>query len=117
MTRVLIVDDSLTVRAQTKKQLSEVLENPEFVLASSGEEAVEKLEQEYDLYILDYNMEGMTGLELAEKILEKDSASKLYLCTANSQEYVKSKCDEMGIQFMEKPLDVSKVVQAFKIGA
>ena len=118
MIKVLIVDDSLTVRAQTKKLIAAELHDSEFVLASSGEEAVKILDEHiFDICIIDYNMDGMTGLDLAREILKRDQDGDLYLCTANSQSVIKEQCLELGIGFMEKPLDIERVVAPFKIGA
>ncbi|MEC9283819.1 MAG: response regulator [Bdellovibrionota bacterium] len=118
MVKILIVDDSITVRAQTKKLLSAELPESEFVLASSGEEAMGLLDANvFDLCILDYNMDGITGLDLAQEILKRDQPSDIYLCTANAQAIIQQKCQELGIGFMEKPIDIDRVVAPFKMGA
>lgn len=118
MVKVLIVDDSLTVRAQTKKLLSAELQGAEFVMASSGEEAVKLLDHHvFDLCVLDYNMDGMTGLDLAQEILNRDQSGDIYLCTANAQALIKQQCIDLGIGFMEKPIDIERIVSPFKMGA
>lgn len=116
--KILIVDDSMTVRAQTKKLLSAELEDSEFVLAASGEEAMGLLDANvFDLCIIDYNMDGITGIELAQEILKQDQSGDIYLCTANAQAAIKQQCLDLGIGFMEKPIDIERVVAPFKKGA
>jgi len=65
MTRVLIVDDSPTIRRMVKASLAPLPAPVEFVEASSGLEAIERLALgSVDLIVLDLNMPDMHGLEV-----------------------------------------------------
>jgi two-component system, chemotaxis family, chemotaxis protein CheY len=67
--RILIVDDMLTIRKITKKTLNE-LHFKKIEEASTGAEAWQIISKEppFDLIICDWNMPKMTGLELLQKI-------------------------------------------------
>ena len=65
MTRILIVDDSPTIRRMVKASLATLPATPEFVDAASGLEAIERLALgTVDLIVLDLNMPDMHGLEV-----------------------------------------------------
>lgn len=65
MTRILIVDDSPTIRRMVKASLATLRTPAEFVEAASGLEAIERLALGVvDLIVLDLNMPDMHGLEV-----------------------------------------------------
>jgi len=68
--RVLVVDDSYPVRKYMENKLQELIDVPaQLSFASSGEEAMLKLEQsEYDIIFLDVVMEGVDGYKVCRKI-------------------------------------------------
>jgi len=67
--KVLMVDDEEQFREKTKK----ILENRGFqvVLAESGGEALDKLNEKPHVAVIDYKMPGMDGYALLERIHEK----------------------------------------------
>jgi two-component system chemotaxis response regulator CheY len=65
MTRILVVDDSPTIRRMVKASLALLPARAEFVEAASGLEAIERLALgAADLIVLDLNMPDMHGLEV-----------------------------------------------------
>ncbi len=64
--KVLMVDDEKQFRATTKKILNK--KGFETVLAESGEEAINKLEEKPDVVILDIKMPGMAGHQALKEI-------------------------------------------------
>ena len=65
VTRILIVDDSPTIRRMVKASLASLPASTEFVEAASGLEAIERLALGVvDLIVLDLNMPDMHGLEV-----------------------------------------------------
>ena len=65
MTRVLIVDDSPTIRRMVKVSLGSLPAPADFVEAASGLEAIERLAiGPVDLIVLDLNMPDLHGLEV-----------------------------------------------------
>jgi len=66
--RVLIVDDARVAREILKNLLKEI-GITQVVFASSGNEAVETLKTEkVDMILSDWNMPGMSGLDLLKKV-------------------------------------------------
>jgi two-component system chemotaxis response regulator CheY len=65
MPRVLIVDDSPTIRRMVKASLQPLQPTLDFVEAGSGLEAIERLALDpADLIVLDLNMPDMHGLDV-----------------------------------------------------
>ena len=65
MTRVLIVDDSPTIRRMVKVSLASLPAPVDFIEAASGLEAIERLALgPVDLIVLDLNMPDLHGLEV-----------------------------------------------------
>lgn len=87
---VLIVDDDQLVAISLKT----ILEANEGIVVTgmghSGEEAVRLYRaQRPDVLLMDIRMEGMTGLDAAESILEEDMDAKiLFLTTFSDDEYI-----------------------------
>lgn len=64
--KVLMVDDEEKFRSTTKKILQR--KGFETLLAASGEEAIDKLDEHPDVVILDVKMPGMDGHQALEEI-------------------------------------------------
>ena len=67
-----------------------------------------------DLAVLDMNMPGMSGLELAERIRATQPDMKLALLTANVQEAIQRRAAALGVRFFRKP--ISETVIADVLG-
>ena len=106
MDYVLVVDDSLVARMLITQGLEETYGSVEVVQAKSAEDAIERLEREDGppvLSIIDYNMPGMDGLELAEWLENRHPGCKKVLCTANVQENLARRASELGVPVAAKP--------------
>ena len=80
--------------------------------ALNADAAQAKAEQKsYDLFTLDINMPGMSGLELAPILKEKYPAARLVFLTANIQDATRKRIEEMGAGFMSKPIKEDTVDQ------
>jgi len=75
--RVLVVDDSLSMRSVIKKTIRATgIEVDEFYEAANGIEAIDVLKTHWiDIILIDYNMPGMDGMELLLEI-KKDELLK-----------------------------------------
>ena len=79
--KVLVVDDEEGLRLLYKEELEE--EGCTVELASTGEEALERLEcDSMDLVLLDIKMPGMDGVEVLRRIKEKWHDLPVVLCSA-----------------------------------
>lgn len=103
--RVLVVDDSKLARMSVAKALSAL--HPEWtrVEAANADEAIGHAKAgAFDIAIVDYNMPGRDGLELAAEILALKPGLPLALISANHQVEVVTRAREVGATFLQKPL-------------
>lgn len=88
--RVLLIDDDKLVCVSLKTIL-EIESDVEIVgTGNSGKEAIELFQSlKPDILLMDIRMDGMTGLEAAETILNKDYNAKiLFLTTFSDDDYI-----------------------------
>ncbi len=120
--KILIVDDSETLRTQLKKDLEggghQVLE------AHDGLHGLEVLEQnktEIKLIICDVNMPRMDGLSMCQKIHENPSVTKIpkIMMTTESSPEMKSKGKAAGVlAWVTKPYVAEKLLSVIgKLGS
>jgi two-component system sensor histidine kinase/response regulator len=106
---ILIVDDTPENIISLKKVLEQ--HNFEVDTASSGEEALRKvLRNEYVLIILDVQMPGMDGFEVAEAISGYSKAKEtaiIFLSAVNTDnKFITKGYSSGGLDYITKPVDV-----------
>ncbi len=106
MTRtVLIVDDSKLARIVVGKTVAALQPDWTRVEASDADEAAALLKAGgIDLVILDFNMPGRNGLELAEDIRVEHPDMPLALATANVQDEIIARARAANATFVPKPI-------------
>jgi DNA-binding NtrC family response regulator len=114
-TKVLIVDDSLTVRKTIQKVLQGSIFNCEITEAPDGEMAIALCKEiEFDAVFLDRIMPGMAGLETLECLLTIRPALKVVMISAEHNEALEHKAINFGAcDFLHKPFysaDVDRVL-------
>lgn len=103
--RVLVVDDSATMRAIVRKLLS----STRFALdISEAEEGVDALKQigsgKFDFVFLDYNMPGLNGVETLSEIKRQHPRVKVALMTSAQDEALAERARAAGAAaFLKKP--------------
>ena len=113
--RVLIVDDSRTVRNFAKGALRAV---PDAVVveADSGFEAFRILARaDFDVIVTDINMPDINGLELIRFVRksERHSQTKIVVITTQSTPKMRDKITELGVQgFLAKPFEPEHLLRA-----
>lgn len=107
---ILIVDDT----PENIISLKKVLEKNGFEVdtASSGEEALKKvLRQSYVLIILDVQMPGMDGFEVAEAITgyskARDTAIIFLSAASTDTKFIKQGYSSGGLDYITKPVDMN----------
>lgn len=86
--KILLVDDSKTMRNIQKKVLAALAPAVEFVEAGDGVEALAAITAApgaFDLVMIDWNMPNMDGHTLSCKIREKDKKTPLIMCTTEAE--------------------------------
>ncbi|ALO34442.1 hypothetical protein CMT41_06715 [Colwellia sp. MT41] len=111
---ILVVDDSIVSRMMIKTIIEAHVQGVDIIEAGNGEQALDKVAQgkSIDIAFVDYNMPGMTGLELISALADKLTIPKIALLTANIQDEIKAQALAAGVTFMNKPID-EEVIATF----
>ncbi len=103
--RVLVVDDSKLARMAIAKALNALRPDWIRVEAANADEAMALARQEpVQMALLDFNMPGRDGLELASELLALNPRMPVAVISANLQEEVVRRAREVGTTFLPKPL-------------
>lgn len=107
---ILVVDDSATSRLLFRAHLPR---NFPYVVheADSLESAMEKVVSiRPEVVVLDYNMPGQTGVEIARAMLKAGINARFVLFTANTQKYILDEAIAAGfVAVIEKPITREKI--------
>jgi CheY-like chemotaxis protein len=113
--RILFVDDEEALADLGKQVLSSL--GYEVVAMTNGREALAVFRAQpnwFDLVFTDYTMPGMTGAELACRIISMRPDIPVVLCTGYSETINEERAREIGVSaFMMKPFthrDIAEVV-------
>ena len=109
MYKVLLIEDDL----QLAKIVKKILESKDFkvTLIDDGIKALENIEKNsYDLYLIDINIPGITGLELVKYIREIYNSGTIIMITASLDEYYFEKAYEYGCDdYIKKPFHATEL--------
>lgn len=116
-TTVLIVDDSKLARIVAGKALNALQPDWERVEASNAEEALSLIAKgDIDVALLDFNMPGKNGLELASELRDLRSTMPIALITANVQDEIVARARALNATFVSKPIN-EDALRGFVSGA
>jgi DNA-binding NtrC family response regulator len=103
--RVLVVDDSLTMRGIVRKILQASRFRLELTEAQEGVDALRKIASgKFDLVFLDYNMPGLNGVETLAEIKRHSPALEVVIMTSNASLPVVEQARRAGAAgFLKKP--------------
>ncbi|MDH4204649.1 MAG: response regulator [Desulfobacteraceae bacterium] len=115
--KVLMVDDEEQFRATTKKILNK--RGFDTVLAGSGEEAIEKLDEKPDVVILDIKMPGMDGHQALKEIKKHSPHLPVIMLTGHGALPSAQEALVGGaFDYLSKPCDINilagKITDAFR---
>ena len=114
--RVLFVDDEEIVRYMGEALLRRL--GYQVTALGDSKEALKLFSEEpsqFDLIITDQTMPGLTGLRLAQKILELRPDMPIILCTGHSDSINSESVKEIGIrQLLNKPLSKRELGEAVR---
>jgi CheY-like chemotaxis protein len=117
MTTVLIVDDSKLARIVAGKRLIALQQHWERVEAGNAEEAIAVFNtRKIDVVLIDYNMPGKDGMELAIELRAIDPRVPIAIVTANIQDEIISRARAINATFVAKPV-TEETLQGFIAGA
>lgn len=102
---VLIVDDSKLARIVAGKAIAELQPDWTKLEAGGAEEALALLgDNAVDVALLDFNMAGKDGLELAGELRVLRPEMPIAIITANIQDEIIARAREVGAAFVAKPV-------------
>lgn len=101
---LLLVDDSRIARLSLKRQLQSLGLELNLLEADSADAAEALLATTVpDIALIDFNMPGRDGLQLAEVIKQSHPQIRMALVTANIQDALAQRASELGLAFLPKP--------------
>jgi CheY-like chemotaxis protein len=103
--RVLIVDDSKLARLAVIKALNAL--HPEWsrVEAANTDDALKSMTEDApDIALVDFNMPGRDGLELAAELRRMSPGLPVAVISANHQQEIVNRARAVGATFLPKPL-------------
>ena len=104
--KLLIVDDSKLARMSAAKALNALYPDWSRIEADNADEAMSLTTQtSFDVALLDFNMPGRDGLELAAELLALHPSTPLAVVSANHQEEIVARARAIGAVFLTKPLN------------
>lgn len=102
---VLIVDDSKLARIVVGKKLSALQPDWTRIEAGNADEAMAALSAHHvDLALLDFNMPGKSGLELAVELRALRPTMPIAVITANTQDEIIKRTRAVDATFVAKPV-------------
>jgi two-component system response regulator LytT len=113
--RVVVVDDEQLAREELCYQLEQIGEIEVVAQAGNGLEAIAAVDRlEPDLVFLDIQMPGLTGFEVARRLVDRDEASPgLVFVTAFDQHAIEA-FEVNAFDYLLKPVDVGRLEQAIQ---
>jgi len=110
MPKILVVDDERSIRNTLQDILA--YEKYDVVLAEDGFEAIEKMEQgPYDVILCDVKMPKMDGIELLDKLKEKDPDVTVVMISGHGTIDTAVEAIKKGAyDFISKPLDLNRLL-------
>ena len=113
---ILVVDDEQSIRDLCREILQD--EGYKITVAVDGEDALEKLKDDYfDLFLIDYMMPRMDGFELMLKIKKRQPLSVIIITTGYSSIDGAVKAVHAGaFQYLSKPINPEELIDVVKKG-
>ncbi|MCG6553633.1 MAG: response regulator [Candidatus Magnetominusculus sp. LBB02] len=109
---ILIVDDSSLARMMVRNIVSQTFPDWQIIEAANADDGLAKVKnQPVSVALLDFNMPGMNGIDLAAKLLELSPDMGIHLVTANIQDTMRQRAEAMGIGFIKKPVSKDDIVR------
>jgi len=113
MVRILIVDDDRLVLTGLAKGLED--RGYAVIKAASGEEAVSLAENTRpELVLMDICLPGISGIEAAQRIMEKLDVPVIFLSALDTEEVVRQAITMGTLSYLVKPITIKQLVPAIE---
>lgn len=106
--KILLLEDDIALNRAIKKTIE--LDNHTAISFIDGQDVLDKIEYDYDLYILDINVPNINGLELLDIIYTKNNKSKVIIISSNTDIYSIKNAYKLGcIDYLKKPFHLEEL--------
>ncbi len=114
--KILVGDDSILARKQLKDVIAKYTEEPTFIDASNGQEAIDKfLENKPDIVFLDIVMPVKDGISAVSEIIAKDPSAKIIIVSSvGTQAQLKAAIEAGARDFVQKPIRADQIENVLK---
>lgn len=112
--KALVVDDEAPARSELRYLLDEAGGVEVIGEASNASEASQLIKAiPYDVVFLDIDMPGMSGIQLAEMLIQLDRPPSVIFVTAHSEHAVKA-FEVSAVDYLVKPVELGRLKQALE---
>ena len=106
--KILLLEDDVALNRAIKKVTQ--LDNHTTTSYLDGQDVLDSLSENYDLYILDINIPNINGLELLSLIYTKDNNSKVIIISSNSDINSLQQAYKLGcVDYLKKPFHLEEL--------
>jgi len=113
--RIVVVDDEQLARDELCYQLEQIGAAEVVAQAANGLEALAAIERhEPDIVLLDVQMPGLTGFEVARRLLQRDDESPALIFVTAFDQHAIEAFEVNAVDYLLKPVDVSRLEQALQ---
>ena len=114
--KILVGDDSILARKQLKDVIAKYTEEPTFIDASNGQEAIDKfIENKPDIVFLDIVMPVKDGIAAVSEIIAKDPSAKIIIVSSvGTQAQLKAAIEAGARDFVQKPIRADQIENVLK---
>lgn len=112
--KILLVDDNQTIRKAVKRVLASA--GYDVVCASNGHEAIDLLNDQFDLMVLDIIMPGLDGYGVCEQLKSSDmdlESLPIIFLTSDTSHALEMLGQQFGA-YLKKPVDSNVLLNAVK---
>jgi two-component system response regulator LytT len=113
--RIVVVDDEQLAREELCYQLGQLGTTEVVAQAANGLEAIAAVERhEPDLVFLDVQMPGLTGFEVARRLLQRDDESPALIFVTAFDHHAIEAFEVNAVDYLLKPVDATRLEQALQ---
>jgi two-component system, LytTR family, response regulator LytT len=113
--RIVVVDDEQLAREELCYQLGQLGTGEVVAQAANGLEAIAAVERhDPDLVFLDVQMPGLTGFEVARRLLQRDDESPALIFVTAFDQHAIEAFEVNAVDYLLKPVDATRLEQALQ---
>src|SRR6476659_11394652 len=113
--RIVVVDDEQLARDELCYQLGQIGATEVVAQAANGLEALAAIERhDPDIVLLDVQMPGLTGFEVARRLLQRDDESPALIFVTAFDQHAIEAFEVNAVDYLLKPVDPTRLETALQ---